>query len=75
MPSFAKKLIYFVPILDTTDLDDITTVVAHKRPLALCASLVASMFVPGGASVRPMLIPRVVEFLEKLEGIDLLYTW
>ncbi|KAK4498079.1 hypothetical protein PRZ48_010735 [Zasmidium cellare] len=65
---FVKKLIYFVPILDGNDLDDITNVVTHKRPLALCASLVASIFVPGGASVRQMLIPRVVEFLEQLEG-------
>lgn len=72
--SFVKKLIYYVPILDQADLDDINNVVTYKRPLAFCASLVASMFVPGGASVRTMLIPHVVEFLESLEGIHRLYT-
>lgn len=61
-------MLYFFPVIDDSELDDIPYIVKHKRPLALAASVVAAEFVPGGASVRKALIPYVSSFLHELEG-------
>ncbi|KIW24899.1 uncharacterized protein PV07_10582 [Cladophialophora immunda] len=65
---FREKILYYVPVIDDADLRDSLYVVKHKRPLAYCASFVASQFIPGSTSVREQLIWPISEFIRATSG-------
>ncbi|KAF7195066.1 hypothetical protein HII31_03534 [Pseudocercospora fuligena] len=65
---FSQRLIYFVPILDSSDLDDVPFVMRHRRPLAYCAALIAAKFAPGSGHLYDQIVPHVHDFLRSLEG-------
>ncbi|OAP58213.1 hypothetical protein AYL99_07303 [Fonsecaea erecta] len=65
---FREKILYYVPVIDDTDLRDSLYVVKHRRPLAYCASFVASQFIPGSASVREQLVWSISEFFRATSG-------
>lgn len=62
-PSFREKILYCVPVIDETDLQDAISVTRERRPLAYCAGFVASQFIPGCATVREQLLWHVQDFL------------
>lgn len=57
-----------MPVIDQADLQDSLDVIRHRRPLAYCASFVASQFIPGGTKVRDQLLGHVAEFLDTTSG-------
>lgn len=59
---------YCVPVIDDADLRDERYVITHKRPLAYCASFVASQFIPGSANVRQQLLAHISEFIKTTSG-------
>ncbi|KIY00367.1 uncharacterized protein Z520_04052 [Fonsecaea multimorphosa CBS 102226] len=65
---FREKISYFVPVIDDADLKDPLYVVKHRRPLAYCASFVASQFIPGSASVREQLTWPISDFIRATSG-------
>ncbi|KAK5049356.1 hypothetical protein LTR84_004285 [Exophiala bonariae] len=65
---FREKILYCVPVIDDEDLRDERYVIAHKRPLAYCASFVASQFIPGSANVRQQLLAHTLNFIETTRG-------
>ncbi|KIW13307.1 hypothetical protein PV08_08495 [Exophiala spinifera] len=65
---FREKILYYVPVIDDADLSDERHVIAYKRPLAYCASYVASQFISGSTNVRQKLLAHVSEFLETIRG-------
>lgn len=66
--SFRKKILYCVPVIDDADLRDELYVINHKRPLAYCASFVASQFIPGSTAVRQQLLSHIAEFIKTTSG-------
>ncbi|EME80736.1 uncharacterized protein MYCFIDRAFT_87509 [Pseudocercospora fijiensis CIRAD86] len=65
---FSQGLIYFVPILEITDLDDVPFLMTHCRPLVYCAALIAAKFAPGAGHLYDQIVPYVHHFLRSLEG-------
>ncbi|KXT10321.1 hypothetical protein AC579_1026 [Pseudocercospora musae] len=65
---FSQRLLYFVPILDSADLDHVPFVMRHRRPLAYCAALIAAKFAPGAGHLYHQIVPHVHHFLRSLEG-------
>jgi hypothetical protein len=65
---FRDRILYYVPVIDASDLQDPVDVARSNRPLALCASFVAAQFVPGCSWVRDRLAPLVSDLIEAVAG-------
>ncbi|KIW73779.1 hypothetical protein PV04_01871 [Phialophora macrospora] len=65
---FRAKILYCVPVIDDTDLENPLYVIRHRRPLAYCTSFVASQFIPGSTSVRQQLLSHIADFVQTTGG-------
>ena len=60
------KILYLVPVMTPTDIEDVGSLVSRKRRLAYCLAFVAARFVPGCEHIREQLAPHVVQFLRDM---------
>ncbi|KUJ10467.1 uncharacterized protein LY89DRAFT_740179 [Mollisia scopiformis] len=61
---FRNRMLVFIPLLQESDLEDISHVISQKRTLALCICYVTTRYVPGGERTRTQLIPAISDILQ-----------
>ncbi|KAK2751540.1 hypothetical protein FQN55_000261 [Onygenales sp. PD_40] len=61
---FKQKLLYFVPVISNTDVENFDSVIDYRPALAYSIAFVAARFVLGYGSVRLRLMPHMLDLLQ-----------